>query len=45
MPFGVVGLLGTRIIQVDGMEITPREGAILGVNVEHPIVTNGDSVA
>ena len=28
-----------------GMEIVEVEGAVLGVNVGHPIVTNGDFVA
>jgi len=28
-----------------GVEIVEREGAVLGVNVGHPIVTNGDFVA
>jgi len=28
-----------------GMEIVEREGAVLGINVGHPIVINGDFVA
>jgi len=28
-----------------GMEIVEREGAVLGVNVGHPIITSGDFIA
>jgi len=30
---------------LDGVEIVKGEGAILGVNVGHPIITNVDFVA
>jgi len=36
MPFGVVSTMGV----LDGVEIV-EEGAVLGVNMGHPIVTNG----
>jgi len=42
MPFGVMGRLGPRMSQLDGVAIVRWEGAILGVDVGHPIVTNGD---
>jgi len=45
MPFGVVGRLGPKMRRVDGVKITPREGAILEVNVGRSIVTNGEFVA
>jgi len=45
MPFGVVGRLGPRMRQVVGLAVAPWQGAILGVDVGHPIVTNGYFVA
>jgi len=44
MPFGVVGRLGPRMRQGDRVEIASQEGAILAMNVGHPILTNGDFV-
>jgi len=32
-----MGVLGVKIVE--------KEGAVLGINVGHPIVTNGDFVA
>ena len=40
MPFGVVSGVGR-----DEVEIVEGEGAISGMNVEHPAVTNGIFVA
>jgi len=45
MPFGVVSGVGPGIGVLDGVEIVEGEGAVLGVNVGHPIVINGDFVA
>jgi len=45
MPFGVVSGVGRWMGVLDGVEIVEGEGTSLGVNVEHPIVTSGDSVA
>jgi len=42
MPFGLMGWLGPQMRQAVRVEIAPQEGAILGVNMGHPIVTNGD---
>ena len=40
------GELGrARINVLDGVEIVEGEGAVLEVNVGHPIVTTGDFVA
>jgi len=36
---------GMVVLDGDGMEIVDRKGAVLVVNVEHPIVTNKDFVA
>jgi len=44
MPFGVVSGVGRRIGVLDAVEIVEGEGAVLGVNMGHPIVTNGDFV-
>jgi len=44
MPFRVVSGVGRRISALDGMQIVIEEGAVLGINVEHPIVINGDFV-
>jgi len=30
---------------LDGVEIVKGEGAVLGVNLGHPVVSNGDFVA
>ena len=40
MPFGMVSGVDRGI----GLVIVEREGAVLGVNVGRPIVTNGDFV-
>jgi len=45
VPFGVVGRTGSGVRQVLGFGIGQREGVILGANVGHPIVTNGDFAA
>ena len=45
MPFGVVSGVGRRMVVLDEGGDRRREEAILGVNVGHPIVTNGDFVA
>ena len=44
MPFGVVSGVGQGMGVLDGGRDRLREGTILGVNVGHPIVTNGDFV-
>ena len=44
MPFGVVSKVGRGMSVLDGVEIVEREGAIYGINMRHPIVTNGDFV-
>jgi len=44
MPFGVVSGVGQGMGVLDGVEIAEWEEAVLGVNVGHPIVTNGDFV-
>ena len=44
MSFGVVSKVGRRM-GVLGVKIVEKEGAVLGINVGHPIVTNGDFVA
>jgi len=43
MPFGGEWV-GQGMSVLDGVEIIKGEGAVLGVNVEHPIVTNGHFV-
>jgi len=43
MPFGVVNGVGRGMGVLDGVEIVDGiEGAVLGVNVGHPVVTNTD---
>ena len=37
--------IGRGMGVLDGVKIVEGEGAVLGVNVGHPIVTNGDFVA
>jgi len=47
MASGVVGHLGPRmrqVIGVGGALVAPQEGAILGVDMGHHIVINGDYV-
>ena len=44
MPFGVVSGVGRGMGILDGEEII-EEGAVLGGNVGHPIVTSWDFVA
>ena len=41
MPFGVVSGVGRGMGLLDGSAYRRREGAVLGVKLEHPIVTNG----
>jgi len=41
MPFGVVRGVGRGMGVLDGVLIIEGEGAVLGVNLRHPIVTNG----
>jgi len=44
MPFGVSGVdRGMGVL--DGVETVEGEGAVSGLNVGHPIVTNRDFVA
>jgi len=45
MPFGVVSVFGRGISVLDGVEMVEGQVAILGANVGHPIVTNGDFMA
>jgi len=45
MPFWVVIGVVRGIVLLDGVKIVEWEWAVLGVNVVHPIVTNGDFVA
>jgi len=45
IPFGVVSGVGRGMGVLDGVVIVEWEGAVFGVNVEHPIVTNGDGDA
>jgi len=45
MPFGMVNGVGRGMGVLDGVEIVEGEGAVLWINAEHPIVTNGDFVA
>jgi len=44
MLFWVLGRLGPRMRQVDGVVIAPRDAANLGVDMERPIVTSGVAV-
>ena len=45
MPFGVASGVGRGIVVLDGVVIVELEGAVLGVNLERPTVTNGDGDA
>jgi len=45
MPFWVVSGVGRGMGVLDGGSDCQREGAVLEVNLGHPIVTNGDGVA
>jgi len=45
MPFGVVTRVGRWMDVLDGVEIAEGKGQFWGVNMGHPIVTNGDFVA
>jgi len=42
MPFGVVSEVGRGIGVLDEGNYRRRERAVLGVNLGHPIVINGD---
>ena len=42
MPFGMVSGVGWGIDVLDRVVIVKGEGAILGLNLKRPIVTNGD---
>jgi len=42
MPFGMVSGVARRMDVLDEVDDCRREGAVLGVNLERPIVTNGD---
>jgi len=44
-PFGIVGRLSPRMMKVDRGGDRPREWSILGVDMGHPIVSNGDFMA
>jgi len=41
MPFGMLSGVGRWMGVLDGVVIVEGEGAVLGVNLERPIVTNG----
>jgi len=41
MLFGVVSGVGRGMRVLNGVVIVEEEGAVLGVNVGHPVVTNG----
>jgi len=45
MPFGMVSGVGRGMGVLDGSGDHRREGAVLGVNLGRPIVTNGAFVA
>jgi len=45
MPFRVVSGVGRGMSALNGDGVVEGQGAVLKVNVGHPIVTNGDSVA
>ena len=45
MLFGIVSGVGRRMVVLDGVVIVEGEEAVLGVNLGHPIVTNGDGNA
>jgi len=42
MLFGVIGQTGPEMRHVVGLGIALREGVLLGVNLGHAIVTNGN---
>ena len=42
MLFGMVSGVGKGMGVLDGVEIVEGVGAVFGVNLGHPIVTNGD---
>jgi len=42
MPSWMVGRLGLRMQQLDGVQITSWEGALLGMDMGRPIITYGD---
>jgi len=42
MPFGVVSGVDRGMGVLDGSGYRRREGAVLGLNLGHPIVTNGN---
>jgi len=44
MPFGLVSGVGRGMGVLDGVDIVEGKGQF-GVNLRHPIVTNGDFVA
>jgi len=44
MPFGVMSGVGRGMGVLDRVVIVNGEGAVLEVNLEHPIVTSGDFV-
>jgi len=45
IPFGMVSGVGRGMGALDGSGYRRREGAVLGVNLGHPIVTIGAFVA
>ena len=45
MPLGSVSGVGRGMGVLDGVENFEGEGAVFGVNVGHPVVTNGNFVA
>ena len=47
MPFRVVSEVGRGMCVLNGMGmvIVEGKGAVFGLNLEHPIVTNGEFVA
>ena len=42
MPYGMVSGVSRGMGVLDGVVIVEGEGAVLGSNLGHPIVTNGD---
>ena len=45
LPFGIVSGVGRGMGVLDGDGYRRREGAVLGLNLGRPVVTNGDFVA
>jgi len=45
MPFGMVSRVSRGMGVLDGVVIVEGEGAVFGMNLGHPIVTNGAFVA